>query len=181
MTYFVGQQICFFGGLAICIALRPDGLGANAGISYYGTFGDTFPFYLMSLLGTATFSLLTARLISLPDLKKLRVGLLAFGLLLIAIAFTPYFVSMFMDLLHTAAGIILFIVQLALSFWLLARLQWAIWPLFFVSLEMVAGAISLIYVLPSYGFLIQGQICFQAAFAALLFMGFKELLPASGT
>lgn len=177
LLFFTGQQVCFFGGLAICIALRPAGLGANDGISYYGIFGNTFPFYLVSLVGTATFSLLAARVISSPELRPLRYGLLAFSLLIAVIAFTPYFISTFLDWLHTLTGVVMFVIQFALSFWLLARLQWVGWPLYFVVLELLTGAVSIVYVLPSHGFLIQGQIGFQLAFAALLLYGFRKLLP----
>lgn len=178
LLFFTGQQVCFFGGLAVNVALRPAGLGANDGMSYYGIFANTFPFYEFSLLGTAMFSLLAARLVNLPQLRPLRYGLLAFGLLIIVIALTDYSLSAAFDLSHTIAGIILFIVQLAVSFWLLAKLEWATWPLLFMILEVIAGIVSLIYVLPSHGFLIQAQVIFQLAFAGLLLCGFKELLPA---
>lgn len=171
------QQICFFGGLAVCVALRPAGLGANGGMSYYGIFPNTFPYYALSFLGTSITSLLAARFISTRELRPLRYGLLAFGILIIIITFTDYSWSAFFDWSHTIAGVILFIVQFAVSFWILARLKWARWPLFFLFLEAVAGGVSIVYVLPSHGFLIQGQAAFQLAFAGLLFFGFRGLLP----
>jgi hypothetical protein len=177
MIFFVGGQVCFFGGLAVCIALRPEGLGANGGISYYGVFVDTLPFYLISLLGTAAFSLLAAKLIVLLDLRPLRYGLLAFALLTTVVALTPYIISTPLDWLHTIAGIIAFVVQFTLSFWLLAKLQWTGWASLFVVLEIATGAFSLVYVLPSHGFLIQSQMSFQLAFGALIFYSFRKLLP----
>ncbi|HUY85448.1 MAG TPA: hypothetical protein VMU97_02940 [Candidatus Dormibacteraeota bacterium] len=177
LIFFAGGQVCFFGGLAVCVALRPEGLGANDGISYYGIVINTLPFYLISLLGTAVFSLLAAKLINLPDLRPLRYGLLIFALLTIVVALTPYILLTFLDWLHTIAGIVTFMVQVALSFWLLAKLRWTGWALLLVILEVVTGAISLAYVLPSHGFLIQSQVSFQLAFGALVLYGFRELLP----
>lgn len=178
LLFFAGQQICFFGGLLIAVLIRPAGLAANGGISYYGIFSDTFLLYMMSLLGTAVFSFLAARLIDVPGLHPLRRGLLAFAALIAIIALLPYSVSIVFDLSHTIAGIVLFIVQGSLSIWLLAKLSWSKWPLLCVITMAVAGVISALYVLPSHGFLIQSQMVFQAAFAGLIFYGFKKLLPA---
>lgn len=177
LIFFAGGQICFFGGLVVCVALRPEGLGVNDGISYYGIIGETLPFYLVSLLGASMFSLLAAILISLPDLRPLRYGLLAFALLTTVIALTPYILLPFLDWLHTIAGIVAFTAQVALSFWLLAKLQWIGGALLLVILEIVAGVFSLVYVLPSHGFLIQSQIGFQMAYGALIFYSFRKLLP----
>lgn len=180
LLLLAGQQLCFFGGLVACVILRPAGLGANDGMSYYGTFPDTFPYYAFSFLGTAISSLLAAKLISLRELRPLSRGLLAFGLLILVITFTDYSVSPLFDWSHTIAGIILFIVQFFVSFWVLIKLKWARWPLLFLVLEIAAGAFSVIYVLPSHGFLIQSQAAFQLSFAALLFYGFRGLLPDNG-
>lgn len=178
LLFFTAQQICFFGGLAVSISLRPAGLAANGGISYYGIFANTFIFYMICLLGTATFSFLAARLIDLPDLRPLRRGLLAFAALIAIIALMPYSVSIVFDLSHTIAGIILFIVQISLSLWLLAKLKWSKVPLLCVIAEAVTGVISILYVLPQQGFLIQSQMAFQLAFAILLMYSFRKLLPA---
>lgn len=177
LLLFTAQQICFFGGLFAAILIRPEGLAANGGISYYGIFANTIPFYITCLLGTATFSFLAARTVTAPKLHPLRRGLLAFSALIAIIALMPYSVSIVFDLSHTVAGIILFLVQISLSIWLLVRLQWAILPLLCVITEVLAGIVSALYVLPAHGFLIQSQIVFQAAFALLLLYGFKRLLP----
>jgi len=178
LLLLAGQQICLLGGLAVCVALRPAGLAANDGISYYSGYADTFPFYMFSLLGTGLFSYLAARLLTKPELRPLRYGLSAFAVLVAAIAFTPFFVSIYVDLAHTLVSIFMFVVQLALSIWLLVRLRWSAWAIIFICLETIAGIVSVMYVLPSEGFLIQGQVAFQVAFAALLGYGFAKLLPA---
>ncbi|HEX5743865.1 MAG TPA: hypothetical protein VFX84_00210 [Candidatus Saccharimonadales bacterium] len=180
LIFLACQQACFLGGLAVCIALRPEGLGANAGVSYYGNFFDTFPFYALSMLGTALFSLLAARVITVPAYWPLRQGLLAIAFLTAVITLTPYTRSAFVDLSHTLAGIIMFTIQLAISVWALVKLNWSAGALTFVLLETATGIVSVMFVLPAEGYLIQAQIGFQVAFAGLLFFAFKGLLPREG-
>jgi hypothetical protein len=174
---FAAQQLCLFGGLTICIIMRPAGLHTNNGISYYGVFTDTFPYYSVALLGSAAFSLLTAHFITDLSLKPLKQSLIAIALLLTIITFTPYFISTLLDWIHTIAGIIMFIVQVVLSFWLVARLHWSVEAVTLLVLESVTGILSAMYVVPIHGFLLQAQISFQLAFAALLLYAFMELLP----
>jgi hypothetical protein len=41
------------GGTFVCVELKPDGLAANDGISYYGTLPETVAPYAVAILGSA--------------------------------------------------------------------------------------------------------------------------------
>lgn len=168
-------QVCIVVGLGVCIALKPAGLAANDGVSYYGTFGATFAPFALAILGPAVCALLIARQTTKPDLWPLRFSLIFFALLAAIITFTPYTVSTFMDWTHTIAGSLLFALQLALSFWLAAKLHWEVWTLLLACLELTAGIVCAVYVLPAHGFLIQAQIVFQLAFGGLLIYALNKL------
>lgn len=173
-------QVCFFGGVAACLFIRPHGLSVNIGLSLYGIFRDTLPFYLLSLLGPAFFSLLAARLINLPSLRTIRYSLLLFAVLVTIVASVPFIISVPVYWVHTITGIAAFAVQVYLSLWIVIKMGWPIWPVVFFVSEVVIGAVSFMYVFQRHGYLLQGQIAFQAAYSLVLFYGFKALLPTGG-
>src|SRR5487761_1648497 len=122
-------QICLYAGLALAILIKPQGLAANAGISYYGIYARTVGPMAAGLLGSAFFCWLAAGQMREPNLQPVKVGLIVFGLLTIVIVVTPYSVSNFLDWLHTTAGSALFSLQLLLSFWLVAQLRYNFWAM----------------------------------------------------
>jgi hypothetical protein len=168
----VRSQLMLFGGLILCMAIRPQGLGANSGISYYGVHRQTVIPYTIGLLGTAW---LTQRALRAAGRTWFGYG---FGLLTTGIVLTPYTVSDLFDWTHTVLGAALFILMLVLS----GRLTWALRsdPLCVLLLvtEFTGGVIAAIYVLPVRGFLIQGQLLFLAAFEALLLRALRSGRPA---
>ena len=58
IRYIIYGQSCFVAGLIVCLALKPHGLTANEGLSYYGVYRETILPYTLMLLGPAVKSLL---------------------------------------------------------------------------------------------------------------------------
>ena len=167
-------QIFLYAGLVVCVLLRPSGLTANDGISYYGIYRATFSPYAVGLLGAAYFA---ARAIGElpPDEKVLRLALQIYAPLVVGIVITPYAAGRWMDYLHTACGATLFSLQLMLSGWLARRLRYAWWSLALSLVELAAGIASAIYLRPAHGSLFQSQVAFQLAFGALLILSLRKL------
>lgn len=168
-------QVCLYAGLVVAILLKPQGLAANAGISYYGIYARTAGPMAVGLLGSAFFSWLAAGQIHESELRPVKLGLIVFALLTIAIVVTPYSVSNFLDWLHTGTGSALFSLQLILSGWLVAKLRYNFWALLLTGVELAAGIACAIYLRPTHGFLIQFQILFQLAFGTLLVYSLQHL------
>jgi cytochrome bd-type quinol oxidase subunit 2 len=87
----------------IAILLKPQGLAANDGISYYGVYARTVGPMAAGLLGSAFFSWQAAEQLHDQHFKLAELSLIIFALLTIIIVITPYSVSNFLDWLHTAA------------------------------------------------------------------------------
>lgn len=169
-------QLCLYAGLIVAILLKPQGLGANAGISYYGIYARTAGPMVAGLLGSASFSWLAASQMRTSSLRPVRLGLIVFALLTIVIVVTPYSVSNFLDWLHTVAGSALFSLQLLLSFWLVAKLRYNIMAILLTIIELAAGIACAFYLRPAHGLLVQFQILFQLAFGAMLIYSLSKLL-----
>lgn len=161
-------QIVLLCSLLICVFLKPHGLAANAGFSYFGTFLVTVIPYSAALLGGAYYCYQAATRITQRDLQPLRWGLLAIVPLLAIIVVTPYSVGTLFDWAHTTAGALLFILQIVLSIWLVWKLHFRLRTSLLLILEVVAGVVCSIYVAPDHGLLLQFEILFQLAFSALM-------------
>lgn len=167
-------QIFLYIGLLVCVIIRPNGLGTNDGISYYGTVLATLAPYSIGLLGGAFFAVFAGKAIREPYLQPVRLALFIYAPLVAGIVITPVTAGRWIDYLHTTLGTVLFLLQLALSIWLVWRLRHLWWSLLLCIIELVAGILSAIYVAPPQGFLLQGQIIFQLAFGMLLVFGLQR-------
>jgi hypothetical protein len=154
--------ISFFVMLVICIIIRPVGLVANDGISYYGSFGNTLlPYSLAFLIN----SVLMWRAALAMD-NKTRIdryivfGLKLFALLFIGILLTPHNMHIVNEI-HVVMGSALFSLQLftgiLLTFYIYR--DWLNITLLVVTL--LSGVASLVYLLQPDGFMIQAQVIFQ--------------------
>ena len=171
----IRAQICLYLGLVIAILLKPHGLAADSGISFYGIYLRTVIPFAFGLLGSAFCYLRAALSIRRQDLRPLRFALVAAVALTIVIAATPYSVSSLFDWLHTSAGSALFSLQLLLSGWLIVHLRYARIIVLLTAIELLAGIACAYYLHGSQGFLIQFQILFQIAFGALLIYSLHRL------
>jgi hypothetical protein len=174
-SQIIHGQLCLYAGISLCILLKPRGLAANDGISYFGIFRLTFLPYALGLLGAALFCLKAASIISPANPEPLRLTMALISFLTVIIVVTPYSVSSFLNFLHMLVGSILFIVQLLFSGWLVNKLRYNFWILILSLAELSAGIGCLVYLKPSHGFLLQFQLLFQLAFGALLIYGIPRL------
>jgi hypothetical protein len=163
-------QVCLFGGLLTCIAIRPEGLRVNDGVSYFGTLRQTFVPYVIGLLGSAlvTRRAIRAETTDQPECRRFRRMADLFAWLTLGVVLTPYTVSALFDVAHTTLATALFVAQLILGLQLVRGAPGDRTNLALLLTQLAGGIVAAIYVLPVHGFLIQGQLVFQAAFGALL-------------
>jgi hypothetical protein len=175
VRYIIYGQVCFYTGMLACIVLRPRGLAANNGISYYGVYRETILPYIFALLGCAYFCIKAAEQFTEPVFKLLKYAFSVIGLLVIGILVTPDSLSQFMDGLHRACGSSLFVLQLLLSGWFVTRLRYDLWAAGLTAIELAGGIASFIYLSPTQGLLLQAQVVFQLSFGALTIYALKRL------
>jgi hypothetical protein len=176
-------QACLLGGLLLCIAFRPDGLGANDGISYYGIFRQTVIPYAIAILGSAIFMRRalrsTAPASAAPNYIRGLANLVA--AMSAGVVLTPYSLNTLFDWVHTALGAAVFALQLVLAWQFLGWTGGDNWIAFFFGVQFLSGVVAAVFVLPKHGFLIQAQVAFQFAFGALLIRTARLLLPEPET
>lgn len=169
-------QAFLFGGVTVCVVVRPDGLRANNGISFYGVHPVTVPVLAAGLLGAAWYTRRGLRLAApstpAPDLMR-RSGN-AFALLLVGILVTPYTIGVLVDWTHRGLGSALFVLQLVLGAQLV---RWTRDPLAaaYWSVELLGGILSAVYVLRVHGYLLETQLLFQLGFGALVLRTTRRL------
>jgi len=174
VRYIAYGQACFVAGLLLCAMLRPEGLSANGGLSYYGVYRETIMPYLLMLLGPAYFLIKTAELFTRPELKTVRYALTAMGLLIIGVIATPDSLNNFFDGLHRAFGIPLFVLQLLFSGWLVVRMRYDPRAILLWGVELAGGIWSFIWLAPLHGWSLESQAVFQLAFGSLLLYAFAQ-------
>lgn len=172
-------QACLFGGLLMCVVLKPHGLIANDGISYYGTFRRTIAPYAIALIGSGLFTWRALRWAAPAWPAPPYVRGMASGLAVMSagVVLTPYSVNLVFDWVHTLLGAAVFVLQLVLGARLLGWTGGDPWAARLLIAQFASGVLSAIFVLPKHGFLIQGQVAFQLAFAALLIRSVRVLTP----
>lgn len=175
--YVLYGQACFYGGLLICAVLKPQGLTANGGISYYGIYSETILPYALALAGSAYFLIKTAELYKQPSQKIICYALTAFGLLTIGVLITPDSLNpvWLWDGVHRAFGIPLFSLQLLFSGWLVVHLRYRFWAVLLIAVEFAGGLFSLIWLSPIHGWSFESQVVFQAGFGGLLIYSLPRL------
>lgn len=155
--------------LIIDVVIKPGGLSANNGISYYGIYLSTIIPYSIAFLTLSAGYWLTSEYLgdSYNYLRLIKVFLKIMAILFIGILVTPY---TYLSFLHEFIGTILFVLQLLLSIWFIILLSpnWKNVGLFIIELSM---GIAAFYYLPKQnGLLFQTQVIFQISFSVLLLM-----------
>lgn len=172
-------QSCLLSGLMICVALKPKGLTANDGISYYGIFARTVVPYAFALIGSA---LCVRRALrwsapSSPNPAHLHRVANWLAVMSVGVVLTPYSASLLFDWVHTLLGAAVFVLQLVLGAQLLGWSGGDAWGAAFLVTQFLSGVVCAVYVLPEHGWLIEGQLAFQLAFGALLMRTASVLSP----
>jgi hypothetical protein len=171
-------QVCLYGGLLVCVLLKPAGLATNDGISYYGVQAETILPYAFALLGGAYFTLRASHQPEDEAWRLLRLALQVYALLIAGLVITPYAAGRWVDYLHTACGSALFFLQLVLSGWLIWKLLKIWWSVVLSLIELGAGILCALYLSPTHGFLLQFQVLFQLAFGLLLILSLQKIAPS---
>src|ERR1035438_1571720 len=167
VRYIAIGQVCFYLGLLLCIAIRPEGLSANAGISYYGVYKNTIIPFILALLGPGIFCVRAGLQLDNRDYKFLRNGLIVIGILMIGILLTPDTLSIFAADLHQGIGTLLFVSQIIISVWITHKLNYDIKAILLVLIELIGGIAAFLYLKPVNGYLLQSQVLFQLGFGVL--------------
>ncbi|MEU7936977.1 hypothetical protein [Microbispora bryophytorum] len=163
-------QAFLFGGLGVCLTLRPEGLGANHGMSYYGAHWQTALPYAAGLAGAALFTHRALRdaAARTPSPAHLRWMADSFVALLAGIILTPYTLGGMVDWAHRGLGAALFALQLLLAGRLVAWAHGDAAGVVFLLLQLGGGVLAAVYVLQAEGLLIHGEATFQLGFALVL-------------
>jgi hypothetical protein len=172
--YIVYSQLSLLLGLLVCIFIKPKGLSANAGISYYGTFLRTVFPYTVGILGGSYYCYRFTQTLHNKSLAFLRNSMIAISILSIGIVITPYSINSILDWAHTTFGTIIFVLELILSAWIIIKTKFNSNMLMLWIIELICGIAAAIYTLPHQGFLIQSQILFQLTFGIILYLSFNE-------
>ena len=166
------SQLCLFGGLLFCVLIRPAGLFANNGVSYFGIFKDTILPYIITLLGPAIMCFVLAEYYG--NTQILKYGLILSGVMAIGLLLTPYNFSHLFGNLHDFFGSTLFVSELVIAGYLAFHRHFAYWTLLLLLIQFLAGVAALIYLEPKHGYMIEAQIIFQLAFGQLLYWAKPE-------
>jgi len=169
-----------FGCGLVCIALKPKGLAADDGLSYYGTFWQTLLPYAAAVLGSSFFIFRAAQSIapSSPYLQYIKTALSSLILFATGIVLTPYSLNRIVAIVHALLGTLLFTTQFVVAVWLAWQFRRDFINIACFLLLLISGIASAIY-LPSkhHGFLIQGQALFQVWFSIIVLRTIAHLLP----
>lgn len=151
----------------VAMVIRPQGLAANDGLSYYGSFRTTIIPYSLAFLASAYYYWQTALTIQKkPSYRhQLAPALKFMAVLCIGLLVTPHTL---VDPIHTAIGSTLFAFQLVVSVWLLVVTRWRWQIIAGTAIELLSGIAALHYLPKPHGLLLQTQVIFQLAFGLLL-------------
>lgn len=150
--------------LAVSITIRPAGLSADDGLSYFGVYKTTVgPYAAAYFLEAACYWWVSCRVG--PDQRVLTMSFKVMAPLIAALVVAP---TSLVGFVHDAIGSILFCIQLALSIWLVATEDLTWQSVVLISIEFVSGLFALYYLQRHVGWLLQSQVVFQFAFGILM-------------
>jgi hypothetical protein len=173
-AYLYLSLLLFILGVIVSCIIKPHGLLANCGVSYFGIYAVTLVPYLVSLIGPAILFVLAAQLLGNKN-ELMKNFLWAFAILLIGLAITPYSINSFVSALHTTFGSILFASQLLLSGIIAIEYKHHQSLTYLWIIEFIAGVMCALYITPQKGYLIEYQAAFEIAFSTILILYSKLL------
>jgi len=153
--------------LILCILIRPVGLGANEGFSYYGNYKLTIIPYAAAFVLYAYGLWKTSEAIGAKtySAKAIMFSLRAMAIFLVGLVVTP---SDLIDGWHTVFGASLFALQLVISIFIAGWLMRRRLTIGLTLVEFLAGLLSFYYLPKTHGALLESQALFQIAFGVLL-------------
>lgn len=169
MGLFLCGQIGFYLLLIVCIFLRPQGLFANDGFSYYGDYAQTILLYRLAFIVTGLLTFLSSWFLpkAMPFIAiKFVFRIMPVLLLGVVVTTAPGHTKL--DIVHVGIGMTLFVVQLLTACWLALFIYKDRFNQWLLILLLFSGLISLIALEGIISYLLEGQILFQLAFGALM-------------
>lgn len=174
--YFLIGQASLLISVLLCIIILPQGLFANDGISYYSSHKATILPYILGLLSVALFSFKLSR--SLPGNSHLvlRLGFKTITFLIIAVVIVPYGISYTFEYIHTLLSAALFLVQFLMMWWLAFKIKTDIINLALLLLLAAEMIITVMYLDPKAGYLLEGEVAFQLTFGLAAYRTIKYVI-----
>lgn len=153
--------------LVVSILIRPESLGHNDGLSYFGAVWWTVIPYTIAFLSYALCCAIAS--IKIKDnsatAKVIKKFLILMAILLVGLVITPHTV---INSIHKIFGSTLFASQLMLSLYLLYTKGKNYWIFVLVIIMFTSGVFSAAFLTSASGFMIQAQIIYQIAFVLIL-------------
>jgi hypothetical protein len=175
LRYVIYGEISFFLSLFIVVVLRPAGLTANSGISYYSTIPVTIAPYLLGLAASSYFLWRSADFLPTdPVHRTVGRALRCCAIFLVGLALSPDIPHNLISGVHMVFGGLLFLTELALSIWLVLKLAPRRRDWLFVITQVGVGIVCLLSLINILPWQIEGQIIFQLAFGTLLIRTFSH-------
>lgn len=171
--YFLVGQTGFWAAVALCALIRPQGLYANAGVSYYSGHGSTILPYAAGLLVAAWSTYKVAEWLT-PGLRRWArfIAALTFG-----VAVIPFGFNSGLESTHNLLTEVLFVAELALVFWLALKVRRDFTNLALLLLAVAAAVLMVTYLNLVVGYLIFGELLFQAIFGVTIYRFLNNLPP----
>ncbi len=150
----------FFVLLLICVIIRPEGLGANNGISYYGTYANTIVPYSLAFLVESVVMWRASSIMGKNTKfdRNISYALKVFAILFIGILITPHTV---LGWEHKIIGTTLFGIQFVMCIAFVLYILSDFLNVILLALLFISGLLSLMYLIVPMGFMIQAQVIFQ--------------------
>ena len=170
LRFLIKGQVCFLIGVISCILIKPVGLAANHGISYFSHFRTTLVPYILALWGSAFYLYRASKKITSVNLKPVATALSIVALLEVALVFAPDLsADRLIYHIHTIIGSLIYMDVLFISLRLLIKSSFDRWLLFFVGIQLLACVGTMMWDSGSPpGFLIQAEILFFMATMGML-------------
>jgi len=151
----------------ICVIARPESLGHNDGLSYFGAVWWTVIPYTLAFLTYSVCCFIASRKINTKSnsSKVIKIFLVAMSLLLIGLIITPHTV---INSIHKVFGSALFASQLLLSLYLLYKNGMNYFIFVMIMIMFTSGIFSAAYLTSASGFMIQAQIIYQISFVVII-------------
>ena len=160
----------------VCVFVRPESLGHNDGLSYFGAVWWTVVPYTIAFLTYALCCLIASKKITQNSnsAKIIKKFLILMAIMLLGLTVTPHTV---INSVHKVFGSTLFASQLILSLYLLYTNGKNYWIFVLVIVMFTSGIFSAAFLTSASGFMIQAQIIYQIAFILILshYLGRKNI------
>ena len=158
----------------VCVIARPESLGHNDGLSYFGAVWWTLVPYTIAFLTYAICCFVSFKKIkpTSASAKAIKILLLIMTIALVGLTVTPHTI---IGGLHKIFGSSLFASQLVLALYLLYKNGMNYFIFVLILIMFVSGIFSAAFLNTPSGFMIQAQIIYQTAFVAVLYFYLRRI------